>query len=121
MTTCPYFFPDDRNDFKIEYLRNERKHRDPMLGPAVIRADPDLIEESYWWNGRLHRSDGPAARTWDRATRMLIDMEYQQHDRFHRDPIEGPAYIAFDVRTGIVKEERYYFNGNLYRDPVVGP
>jgi len=97
-----------------------RLHRDPTEGPAyTTRTDNgDVVEERYYWHGRLHREDGPAKLAYDVEDRPWREMHYR-HGFLHRDPKQGPAWVERDGDGATT--ESYYFNGEPYRDPADGP
>ena len=63
--------------------------------------------EYYYFNGQLHREDGPAIiRYYENGK---IEREYYYlNDKFHNKL--GPAIIWYN-KSGKIKEEKYYLNG----------
>jgi hypothetical protein len=119
MQSCPHIFPDDDQEYEVSHTRNGELHRDPKQGPAYIHADQSYITEKYYWNGHLHREDGPAERWWNRDTGKPFREVYWWHDQVHRDPSEGPASRVF--YQGVVEYEKFCLRGKIYRDPSEGP
>lgn len=108
---------------RIETFRlNRRLHRDSRDGPAYILRDGEtgsLLEERYYWHGRLHRMEGPAKlEYWDN---VVVEEMYYRHGLVHRDPADGPAWIQRNRPGTVVIAEHYFVNDQLYRDPAHGP
>ena len=103
-----------------EYRWHGRFHRDPTAGPAAIGYDTSAdaaMSWDYWWRGKRHRLDGPAATCHFGALADLhIVEEYYVHGKEHRDPAEGPAYIKRFPSETFAREVRYYANGQLHRE-----
>ena len=56
------------------------RHRDEILGPAWTKLNSNI--QSYYHNGKLHRTAGPAMIT-------PADKKWYRHDLLHRE--DGPA------------------------------
>jgi hypothetical protein len=100
------------------YLLNNRRHRDPAEGPAIIGRDPVtrvVTFEEYFAHGRLHRLDGPAAIIRDAATGIVVSEWYGREGQPHRE--DGPSYLLRDPATGIITHEVYTQYGLPHREP----
>ncbi len=98
-----------------QYLRGNRKHRDPVKGPALVRRDPEtgvVTLEAYYVDGKLHREDGPAEKHLSKSVRSE---NYYRHGVKHRDPEEGPAVTTISLSLGTPVWQCYYWNGKLHR------
>jgi hypothetical protein len=100
---------------------NGRLHRNPAEGPAYVRREDGSIIERYYWKGRLHREDGPAAIVSDEKTGVKETEYYYRHGQFHRDPAEGAAVIIRDPENGVIITEVYSLFNVTFRDPDAGP
>lgn len=103
------------------YFLNNRPHRDSNDGPALILRDDDgtVGLEEYRWDGRYHRTAGPARIEYSSTGIATLEM-YYRHGRLHRDPKQGPARIE-RRSNGFVRLESYYVHGRSFRDPEDGP
>lgn len=107
------------------YRRNNKRHRDPTEGPAVIRRNPktgDVRCVEYWVDGKLHRDpkDGPAVLVTSVKTGVVRQMEYWVNGQLHRNPKDGPAVVA-RFESGELRTTQYWVNDRLHRDPNEGP
>jgi hypothetical protein len=105
----------------IQFSLNGVLHREPLNGPARMRAGTWFSEE-YYWNGVLHRANGPAVSGWVRdvggSARLLYE-RYVWCGYCHRETSEGPAERE-RVVEGLYLEQ-YWLGGVKYRDPDEGP
>ena len=102
---------------------DQRLHRDPKEGPACVRREPGtgiVVEERYYWHGRLHRDGQPAVITYNQKSVPIVEM-YYRHGLMHRDPKEGPARIERNRTGSLILIESYCLYDKLYRDPADGP
>ena len=106
------------------YRLNGKLHRDSKEGPAYIyrnNEDGRVAWERFYWNGRLHREDGPAKVEYNIDGTVMLDEMYYRHGLLHRDPKQGPAWIERSGDGSIMISAGYYLNGKPYRDPSEGP
>lgn len=66
-----------------------------------------LVYESYFFNRKLHREDGPAYQRWNKNGRLVYE-EYWLNGELHRE--DGPAYREWDDNGRLIYEE-YWLNG----------
>ena len=107
--------------FLETHRTNGKLHRDPAEGPAYVQRDEVCVHERYYWKGRLHREDGPAAIATDLKTGVRISEFYYRHGFTHREPAEGPALIIRKPANGTVLTEDYSLFNMTFRDPITGP
>jgi uncharacterized protein len=102
------------------YRLNGRLHRPFREGPAVTYRSAEeggaVTEEWYYWDGRVHRLDGPAKILNHHIGPKLRHEVYYRHGRIHRDPHEGPAWIEYD-EDGNVHSQGYFANGYPRKKP----
>jgi hypothetical protein len=114
----------DTNMVVLETHRMDDKlHRSEEEGPACIHRDEEtsaVLEERYYWKGRLHRERGPAVIKYNIGTIAVVEM-YYRHGSMHRDPKHGPAWVERDHTGTLVLIESYHLNGRPFRDPADGP
>jgi hypothetical protein len=104
------------------YRLDGKLHREPKDGPAYIRRSDEgfgIIEERYYWRGKLHRENGPAYILYADNQLILEEEYYHRHGVISRDPKEGPAWVEYF--DGVKVNEEYVLNGVRYRDPADGP
>ena len=66
------------------------------------RADGSVERESYWLNGRLHRTDGPAVICYRPDGSVRLE-EYWLDDQQHRT--DGPAIIWYRPDGSVESED----------------
>ncbi len=123
-----YYFNDNDNDNNkndndnkiryIEYYKHLNLHREDDK-PSTIYYDlnGNIIKESYYYNGKLHRKNNPAIIEYD-LNGNIIKERYYYNDKLHRE--NDPAIIEYNSDKNIISE-MYYYNGEIYRknDPVI--
>lgn len=99
------------------YLHKGRRHRDPEEGPAFTRRSRTtgcVIFEVYYWQGKVHREDGPAIiGRWD--TGKISREGYCLFGEMHRDPRLGPANIEYHP-DGRVRRAEYFVKAERHRE-----
>ncbi len=89
-----------------KYYFEGKLHR--VEGPAIINYYTDSIYISvlYFRNGMKHREDGPAFIKYQANCRVGSEL-YYIHDKLHRE--DGPAKISYN-KSGIIQSEQYYIH-----------
>jgi hypothetical protein len=108
------------------YYRDNRRHRDPVEGPALVRRSAKTgiaTLETYYRDNKRHRepAEGPALVRRSAKTGDVSRAEYWVDGKLHRDPKDGPAVIVSCVKTGEVRRTEYWVDDRLHRDPEDGP
>ncbi|MCP3381250.1 hypothetical protein NLM31_12960 [Bradyrhizobium sp. CCGUVB4N] len=108
-----------------QYLKGGVLHRDPNVGPALVRRTPKGtgILKAYYWEGRLHSPDhGPAIIEWNEGDIMPCKKGWFRHGYLHSTG--GPAVWSLnkDHDAGpFALTDAYFVHGYNYRDPAQGP
>ena len=68
--------------------------------------------ERYYFNGKLHRKDGPAVICYYENGNKYYE-EYYINGESHNE--DGPAIIYY-YENGIIQYEKYYYNDKLHRE-----
>lgn len=100
-------------NFKIiSYYKNGILHR--TNGPAQYYYHINMNVEVYYRNGKIHRKNGPAIIKYFNILNIVKEEHYYINGLHHR--INEPAVILYYAHPNKVKEERYYINGLLHRE-----
>lgn len=110
-----------------EYADNEnRLHRDANSydgeGPAVINyKNGNVISESWYSKGMLHRDDGLPAftRYSDDGKTTIMELWYMNSTQYRNDDL--PNVVGYYEATGKVSYVSWRVEGYLHRDPAKGP
>ena len=96
----------DKIDDIIQYYFNGEIHRKD--GPADIwyYDNGDIKSEKYWYNGVCHKEDGPA-EIWYYKNRSIKSEKYWYNGKKHRE--NGPAVVIYYM-DGSIKDKEYWFN-----------
>ena len=78
---------------------------DDKPASIVVNKNGNVIEKSYYTNGKLHRFNKPAfIKYW--KDKILCE-RYYAYGKLHRE--NGPAEILYTI-DGYIRERNYYFN-----------
>jgi len=102
-------------DGSLEYLAFGLHHR--LDGPSLIVPGVNgaviEIEETWFKNGVMHRSDGPACTTRIREKdgNNYIVHDYYEYGKKHREG--GPAHVQFENKSNVPCYTEFWENGKM--------
>lgn len=107
------FYEDGKVESETWHNDDGMIHRDGGPAAVVNYNNEGHIKEKLWYfDGKIHRVDGPAKITYDNRGHVTKQTWYQ-HDEISR--ADGPAVIIY-YNNGRVFHETWYCRGTIYVD-----